>query len=325
VAAGSILLTGAGGFAGTHLLARLGGEDGALIECWRHPTAAAPPEARAGASGNSPRATVRWRALDLLDRRAVQTAIDELRPTRIYHLAGAADQGRSWAHSAEALQVNAFGTHVLLDAAARAGLSCRVLVTGSAAVYAPSTEPLGEDAPVGPTSPYGLSKLAQEMVAGHVPAGSRLDVIVCRPFNHIGPRQSPSYFSASFARQIAAIVRGDAPPVIRVGNLSARRDLTDVRDTVRAYEALMARGEPGGIYNVCSGRAHEIRAILDGLVAQSGVEVTVEVAPELMRPVDQPVLVGRYDRLHEATGWRTAITLEQTLGDLLRSWVDSSP
>jgi GDP-4-dehydro-6-deoxy-D-mannose reductase len=317
--AGSILVTGAGGFAGMHLLARLRREPDTLIEGWHHPSGDPPESPSAIADEGEPCATVRWRAVDILDADAVARALADLQPARIYHLAGAAEQGRSWQQSATALHVNAYGTHVLLAALARLGGGLRVLVTTSASVYAPSTEPLTEESPLGPTSPYGVSKVGQELVARHAHATSALDVIVCRPFNHIGPGQSPNFFAASFARQIAAIVREGAPPVIRVGNLSARRDLTDVRDTVRAYELLMARGEPGAIYNVCRGETREVREILDGLIAQSGVTVEVDVAPELLRPVDQPILVGSHARLRDATGWRPEIPLEQTLRDLLQS------
>jgi GDP-4-dehydro-6-deoxy-D-mannose reductase len=317
--AGSILVTGAAGFAGTHLLARLVRED-TVVEGWHHPSGPPPAAAPRSNGPGDARATLRWRAVDLLDADVVGRAVADLNPARIYHLAGAADQGRSWQHSATALRVNAFGTHVLLTALARLGGLRRVLVTTSASVYAPSNTALTEESPIGPTSPYGVSKVGQELIARHAHATSPLAVIVCRPFNHIGPGQDPGFFAASFARQIAAIVRDGAPPVIRVGNLSARRDLTDVRDTVRGYEQLMDRGEPGAVYNVCRGETCEIREILDGLIAHSSLDVTVEVAPELLRPVDQPILLGSNARLCAATGWRPEIPLERTLRDLLDSW-----
>ncbi len=303
-------MTGAGGFAGSHLLTRLL-RDEARVEGWYHPSGSAPQPVHP---------SLRWRAVDLVDADAVARAIADLRPARVYHLAGAADQGKSWERSTEALHVNAFGTHVLLAALAPLETPCRVLVTTSASVYAASTAILTEDSAIGPGSPYGVSKVAQELVARHAHATTAVDVIVCRPFNHIGPGQSPSFATANFAKQIAAIARGEAPPVIRVGNLTARRDLTDARDTVRAYERLMADGHPGEVYNVCRGEAFEMRAVLDGLVAQSGIDVSIDVAPELLRAVDQPLLIGSYERLHAATGWAPEIPLEQTLRDLLDSW-----
>lgn len=315
MAADPVLVTGAGGFAGSHLVTRLLRE-AVRVEGWHHPSGAAPETTPA----SDARGTLTWRGLDLVDADAVAAAIADLRPSRVYHLAGAADQGKSWERSTEALHVNAFGTHLLLDAMARLDTPCRALITASASVYAPSSDPLTEDSPIGPSSPYGVSKVAQELVARHAQTTTRVEVIVCRPFNHIGPGQSASYATANFARQIAAIARGEAPPVLRVGNLTARRDLTDVRDTVRAYTLLMEAGKPGEVYNVCRGEAHAMRDILDGLVAQSGVAVTIEEAPELLRPVDHPLLVGSYARLHEATGWTPEIPLEQTLRDLLSFW-----
>ena len=199
----------------------------------------------------------------------MRAAIAAGRPAEIYHLAGAANQGNSWDRTDESLRANALGTHHLLDALRRERVDARVLVIGSAAVYRPMQEPFDEESPIGPTSPYGVSKLAQEMTALQSFALHGQHVIVSRSFNHIGPRQSADYVASSFARQIAMIEAGQAPPVILVGNLEARRDLMDVRDTVRAYRALMRRGEPGRAYNVCSGEAHAIRELLDGLLAHS--------------------------------------------------------
>jgi GDP-4-dehydro-6-deoxy-D-mannose reductase len=212
------------------------------------------------------------------------------------------------------------GTDHLLRGLARHAPQARALVTSTGFVYQPGDTAASEDAPLRPASPYALSKLAQEMVARHAGATTPVAVIVCRPFNHLGPRQSADYFAPNFARQIAAIARGQAEPVLKVGNLTARRDLTDVRDVVRAYAALMTDGTPGEIYNVCSGEAVAVRDVLDGLIALSGVRVDVQVAPELLRPVDQPLLLGTRDKIGAAIGWTPAIPLEATLRDLLAEW-----
>jgi GDP-4-dehydro-6-deoxy-D-mannose reductase len=161
-----------------------------------------------------------------------------------------------------------------------------------------------------------VSKLAQEMTA----ASSALPVLLARPFNHAGPRQSPQFVTSSFARQIADIECGRAEPVIHVGNLDAQRDITDARDTVRAYEALTACGKPGRPYNICSGRAYSVRELLDRLLALSRVHVRVEVQPSRLRPSDNPVIVGSHARLTADTGWRPEIPIEQTLEDLLTYW-----
>jgi len=296
------LITGATGFAGGHLLAQLA-RTGVRAHAWAH-SAAGGAEARS------------WTTVDLLDRAAVLKALDATRPSAIYHCAGIADVHDAWKSPARALQVNVIGTHHLLSACEEAGLSCRVLVTGSALVYKPHAQAIAEDDPIGPATPYGVSKLAQEMTA----AASPLPVILARPFNHAGPRQSPRYAASAFAQQLAAIEAGRAEPVLRVGNLDSRRDVTDVRDTVRAYQALAERGQPRRPYNVCSGRAYSMRELLDILLSLSRVRVRVDVDPARLRPSDNPVVLGDHSRLTADTGWRPEIPIEQTLADLLDDW-----
>jgi len=169
-----------------------------------------------------------------------------------------------------------------------------------------------------PNSPYGLSKLAQEMLGGR--SNGPLGVTIARAFNHLGPRQDPQFAASGFARRIADIERGIWQPEISVGNLDARRDLTDVRDTVRAYTLILERGTPGRPYNVCSGRAITIRQLLDLLLARARVPVTVKVDPARYRPHDTPLLLGDPSRLHDELGWSAQIPLEQTLDDLLEYW-----
>jgi GDP-4-dehydro-6-deoxy-D-mannose reductase len=302
---GAALITGATGFAGGHLLDRL--------------TAAGAPVhalARAGSRAPAPRAGVQWSSADLLNREAIRRALDLARPSVIYHCAGLAAVEDAWKAPAQALRVNALGTHHLLEGCRDLGLTCRIVVTGSAQVYRPAAGPIGEDDPIAPTNPYGVSKLAQELTA----AASGLPVVLARPFNHAGPRQSPSYASSAFAQQIARIEAGLSEPVLRVGNLEARRDITDVRDTVRAYEALARSGAPLRPYNVCSGRAYSMREILDILLSLARVTVRIEVDPARLRPSDNPLIVGSHARISADTGWQPQIPIEQTLADLLDYW-----
>ena len=233
----TILVTGAAGFAGSHLIDLLA-SGGASIGAWHRPDGSPPRDS----------ATARWEAVDLLDRAQVQAAIDRARPTAVYHCAGAAHVGRAWDSTAPTFATNVRGTHHVLQALERAGVHARVMVPSSALVYAPADEALTEDHPLMPSSPYGLSKLAQEMLA--VKANGALAVMIARPFNHVGPRQDPHFAASGFARRIADIERGGWAPEISVGNLDARRDLTDVRDTVRAYQLILERGRPGRPYNV---------------------------------------------------------------------------
>lgn len=303
--AGLPLITGATGFAGGHLLERLISQ-GCAVHAWAHRKS---PQRTAGAS-------VMWTAVDLLDRAAVRNALRAASPSVIYHCAGAADVRTAWESPATALRVNVLATHHLFEAARELSLGCRIVVTGSALVYRPKDGALTEEDPVGPATPYGVSKLAQEMTA----AASTQPVLLVRPFNHAGPRQSPSYVTSAFAQQIADIEAGRREPVLRVGNLDARRDITDVRDTVRAYEALAERGQPGLPYNVCSGRAHTIRSLLDILLSLARVRVRVQVDPARLRPSDNPVILGSHARLTRDTGWTPVIPIEQTLSDLLEHW-----
>jgi GDP-4-dehydro-6-deoxy-D-mannose reductase len=305
----SVLVTGAAGFAGGHLLSLLR-QDGP-VEGWYRPGVPPPATAPGPAEG------VSWRAVDLRDARAVDDGVRDLQPAAIYHLAGAANQGAAWANTDVTLELNAWVTHVLLRSMARHAADARVLVTTSAAIYAPSDAPQREDARVAPTTPYGVSKLAQEMVALQAARDERLDVVVVRPFNHVGPGQDLGFFAPEFARQLARIEAGLEPGPMRVGNLSPRRDLCDVRDTVRAYRLLMQRGTRGEIYNVCRGEAVEIGELLDMMRRAVATPVDVVVAPEKLRPVDVPLLIGDHTRLTSATGWQPELPLDQTMRDIL--------
>lgn len=301
-----ILVTGASGFAGMHLIDALPHE--VDVVAW--------DRTRVGQSHGR----VTWETIDLLDSRAVADAFSEAMPDEVYHLAGAAHVGQSFAAAGMTLATNVLGTHHLLDAMRQRRSAARILVTGSATVYRPSLEALDERAPIGTVNPYAFSKFAQEQVALRAHEDDGIDTIVVRAFNHIGPRQQPTFFASSFARQIAEIEAGVRPPRMLVGNLDARRDLTDVRDTVRAYTALMARGRSGQVYNVSCGTAVRVGEILERLLALAQVPVVVDTDPALLRPSDTPVILGSHDRLTRDTGWRPAIDLDTTLRDLLDAW-----
>jgi GDP-4-dehydro-6-deoxy-D-mannose reductase len=303
---GPPLVTGATGFAGSHLVERLLQSHDTLY-AWSH---------SGGASTGASDPRIRWSAVDLCDPASVDLALKDTTPSTVYHLAGVPHVAESWSQPGRALRVNAYGTHVLLDALARAGIDCPVVIAGSALVYRPSDAALTENDVVAPREPYGVSKLAQEVAA----AESSARAVLARPFNHAGPRQPSSFVTSSFARQIAEIEAGSAEPVLHVGNLEARRDLTDVRDTVRAYEALAHRGQPRRTYNICSGNAHRVGDLLEMLLGMAKVRVRVEQAPSRLRPSDNPLVLGDPSRITEETGWRPEIPLEQTMRDLLDWW-----
>jgi GDP-4-dehydro-6-deoxy-D-mannose reductase len=302
-----VLVTGASGFAGSHLVEHLASAHD--LVAWTRSEA---PKEIAGLG--------RWQVVDLLDRERVRAAIADLRPTHIYHCAGVPHVAESWRDTSQPLAGNVLATQHLLDALHRARVPSRVLVPGSATVYAPSSEPISETDAIAPASPYAISKLAQEQLALRAMQEDGLDVVVTRSFNHTGPRQTAEFVAPSMARQIALIERGQLEPVIKVGNLDARRDLTDVRDVVRAYVALMTSGTAGVVYNVASGVGHSIRSVLEALIARSRVSVRIEIDPARMRPSDVPAIVGNYSRLENTTGWKPEVSFDSMLDDLLAYW-----
>ena len=307
----AILITGAAGFAGSHLLDLLGEEDVRVVAL-RKPGV--------GAETQAAHPAVAWREVDLLDREAMRKAVGEVGPAVVYHLAGAPHVGQSWSAATETLAVNVMGTHVLLDALRLERVAARVVVPSSAYVYRNADHALTEDDPVEASNPYAISKIATEIAVARAARIDGVQAVVARSFNHIGPRQDPSFFASGIARQVALIEAGRLAPIIRVGNLESRRDVTDVRDTVRAYRALAEHGAPGLFYNVCSGRAYRMRELLDGIVARARVSVTVQPDPDRFRPTDTPLLLGDSSRLRDRTGWAPRMPIERTLQDLLDYW-----
>lgn len=307
----TVLVTGAAGFAGSHLLDLLAGDDCRVV-AWRRPGVGAEVQERYP--------HVEWHEVELLDRHDTRTRMAAAAPAFVYHLAGAPHVGQSWKATTDTLAINVLATHHVLDAIRAAGLGSRVVIPSSSYVYKPASHALGEGDAIQSTSPYGLSKIATELAAERSARYDGIPVMVSRSFNHIGPRQDPSFFAPAVARQIALIEKGRLDPVIRVGNIDTRRDFTDVRDTVRAYKALVERGFPGRIYNVCSGVARTIRSLLDGLAALSHVTLSIEVDPERFRPNDTPVILGDPGRITGELGWSPVVPIEQSLRDLLDYW-----
>ncbi len=261
--------------------------------------------------------------VEITDPSAVVSAFREARPDAVYHLAAMTHVGQSWDEPLRVVEVNVIGTGTVLAAARQCGTDPRVLVTSSAEVYGavtdPSRLPLTEASPTAPLTPYAASKLAAEALVAQAWLGHGQPVITVRPFNHIGPGQSPNFAVPALAKRIVE-AEGSGTRTIPVGNLSARRDFTDVRDVVRAYRLLIESGRPGEVYNVCSGRDVSIRHIADSLLDLAGTSLEFETDPDLMRPVEVPVLRGDPTRLREATGWETQIALDRTLADVLAYW-----
>lgn len=296
------LVTGASGFVGTHLVEHLRNAGDEVIQCDR-----------------SMGPDVHY--LDIMDATACVALVGEVQPTVIYHLAGWADVGGSWKAPVEAFRTNAEGTMNVLAAATELGVD-RVVAVSSADVYgavAESSMPLTEDSPLRPVSPYAASKVAADYLGLQAWLGRQLPVLRVRAFNHLGPGQTDKFVAPALASRIARNER-DGGDVLTIGNLSARRDFTDVRDVVRAYRLLAEHGEPGEVYNVCSGIDVAVQELADQLIAMARRPMRFETDPDLLRPVDVPVLRGDHTRLTKATGWEPEIPLDQTLRDLLDDW-----
>ena len=304
------LITGVGGFAGSHLadvlLAHPGSEVwGCVIDDGR-------PDYL------DPR--VQLIQADLRDPQAASGLLHRVRPDRVYHLAGQSFPQLSWADPWDTFETNLRPQINLFESMLRLELRPRVLVVGSTEAYgqmASDEAPVPETAELRPCNPYAVSKAAQDLIGLQYFLSHDLPVVRVRPSNHIGPRQNERFVAPSFARQIARIEAGRQPPVLRVGNLSARRDFTDVRDVARAYWLALEHGELGEAYNVGAGRAIPVQQILDGLLALTTADVHVEVDPGLLRPTDTPIRSGDPAKLRAHTGWQAEIPLEQTLRDLL--------
>lgn len=288
------LITGASGFVGPHLCAHLESEGDEAI----------PTDRTTGA--------------DIRDAAGIESLFAQHRPDVIYHLAGDSDVGGSWSRPLETFRSNAEGTLNVLTAARTVGVG-RVIVIGSADVYgkvSPHELPLTESSELRPTSPYAASKVAADYLALQAWLGYGLEVVRVRAFNHLGPGQSDRFVAPAIALRVAHNER-DGATTVPVGNLDAERDITDVRDVVRAYRLLAQRGAPGEVYNVCSGAAIRIGDLAERLVGMASIPMELSTDESLLRPVDIPVLCGDNTRLVEATGWSPSVTLEQTLADLM--------
>jgi GDP-4-dehydro-6-deoxy-D-mannose reductase len=258
---------------------------------------------------------------DLLDVQGWITLVHRTRPDALYHLGGLSDVGGSWDIPNDTFRVNAEGTLNVLQACVRADVR-RVLAVSSADVYGRVTLselPLSEDNPLRPVSPYAASKIAADYLALQAYLGYGLEVMRVRAFNHLGTGQTNRFVAPALAERIA-LNEFEGGEEVPVGNLTPRRDFTDVRDVVRAYRLLVEHGEPGEAYNVCSGHDIAISELADRLVAKADREMRLQGDPSLQRPVDVPVLRGDYSHLHKATGWEPEIPLDQTLTDLLEEW-----
>jgi GDP-4-dehydro-6-deoxy-D-mannose reductase len=309
------LITGITGFAGSHLADY-------LLE-----------------QGYEVSGTVRWRSqreniahiesrltlieCDIKDATSVKRIIERVRPDHIYHLAAQSFVLTSWHAPAETLVTNLVGQLNVFEAVRELDLPARIQIAGSSEEYGMVLEdeiPINESNPLRPLSPYGVSKVAQDMLGYQYFQSYGLRIVRTRAFNHTGPRRGDVFVTSNFCKQVARIEKGLQEPVVLVGNLDAVRDFTDVRDAMRGYYLALTRGEPGEVYNICSGIGRSMRAVLDMILSYSEVKIEARQDPSRMRPSDVPALVGDASKFRAATGWEPRIPFEQTVKELLDYW-----
>jgi GDP-4-dehydro-6-deoxy-D-mannose reductase len=308
----SVLITGATGFVGKHLSSLLNSSGGFQVHGTRMPE----------------ESSIDLPGVDLVECRlenccSVREAVNRTNPNVVYHLAAQSSVPRSLEDPAGTYETNVVGTVNLLEALREERDLRAVVLISSAEVYGIVSEeelPITEDAQVKPGNPYAFSKICSEIMGEAYFRDFGMPVIRLRSFNHIGPGQSDSFVTSSFARQIAEIESGLRPPSLMVGNLESSRDFTDVRDVVRAYEMAATSCVPGELYNISSGRAVKISDILQSLLAMTEAKIEVTEDPARMRPSDLPILTGDSSKFRKATGWSPQIPLETTLKDLLDYW-----
>lgn len=311
-----ILITGISGFVGSHLADYLLTKEN--VEIFGLDMSAAKVDNLENCFND-----VRLFSCDLTERTSVRTLIKQIKPDKIFHLAGSAFVGESWSDPEKTFTVNVFSQLNILNALVELKLNPMVQIACSSEEYGLATKkelPITEKSELRPLSPYAVSKIAQDYLGYQYHKSYGLNVVRTRSFNHVGPRQNERFVVANFAKQIAMIETGKQKPVISVGNLNAIRDFTDVRDIVKAYWLATEKGKPGDVYNLCSGKGHMVSKILKTLLSLSKVKVKIRQDPKRMRPSDVPVWVGDNRKFVKQTGWRLEYSLEMTLLDTLNYW-----
>lgn len=333
-----VLITGITGFAGSHMaeflmqqpdveifgIYRRRSRLESLEDVWEHVHMVEPGVASVETLQRAfKRGKINLIECDLLDAFSTYKLIASVRPDRIFHLAAQSHVPASWNAPAATLQDNIMGQLNIFEAVREAGIDPLIQIAGSSEEYGmvyPDEVPMKESNPLRPLSPYAVSKVAQEMLAYQYHQSYGIKSIVSRGFNHSGPRRGENFVDSSFARQVALIEKVLQEPVISVGDLSSKRDFTDVRDMVRAYWLMLDKGKPGEVYNIGSGNTRPVQDSLDILLSMSQVQVEVKVDPTRLRPSDVKILWADSSKFIEATGWKPTIPYEQTLRDLLDYW-----
>lgn len=305
------LIIGAGGFVGSYLIECLHTEFNMEVYATK----------LQGTEFSHPFATVR--DLDIMSKEDIVELLYDVRPDYIFHLAAQSSVSVAWKNPMLTIDVNIKGSVNVMEAVRELFYKPRILVIGSGEEYGhikTGDTPISEDTILRPGNIYAATKACQNMIGSIYAQAYDMEMMLVRAFNHVGPGQAPLFVVSDFCKQVAEIELGLKEPVIRVGNLSARRDFTDVRDVVRAYAMLIQKGVAGETYNVGSGKAMEIQRILDLIVGMSSAKISVEVDPNKIRPVDVPIIEADISKIHDVTGWRPEISIEQTIRETLDYW-----
>jgi GDP-4-dehydro-6-deoxy-D-mannose reductase len=311
-----VLITGASGFVGGYLaehLLTLNKYD--IYGTYR---------SEASKEASSVKDTITFLQVDLQDKEQLKKVLSEVKPDGIFHLAAQAAIGESIKNPLQTLHNNIDSELLLFESLRELQMiQTKVLIVLSADVYGyvqPEDLPIDEDTPFRPGNPYAVSKVACDFLAYQYGRSYKMPIVRVRPFTHIGPGQKTGFVTSDFAKQIAEIEKGSQEPIIRVGNLDAKRDFTDVRDVVRAYALLMEKGESGEVYNIGSGVSHKVEEILQYFMENAKVKITKETDPNKLRPSDIPDFVADYSKLQKLTGWKPEVPFEKSLKDILEYW-----
>jgi GDP-4-dehydro-6-deoxy-D-mannose reductase len=311
-----VLITGITGFAGSHLAdhcLNIGGVEVHGLIRWRSRT-----ENIEHLDGK-----IELHECDLRDAGSTRDVIEHVRPQYIFHLAAQSFVPTSWHAPSESLTTNVLGQLHVFEAVRKIGHKCRIQIACSSEEYGMVYEnevPITEENPLRPLSPYGVSKVGQDLLGYQYFMSYRTDIVRTRGFNHTGPRRGPVFVCSDFAKQIVDIENGRRKPVMYVGNLDAMRDFTDVRDIVRAYWLALEKGKPGEVYNICREKSWKIRDILDMLLGMTEAKIDVKQDKKRLRPSDVPILKGDCSKFRRDAGWSPEIPFEKTLQDILDYW-----
>src|SRR3989344_63755 len=260
---------------------------------------------------------------DMLDSHSLYTTLSRIKPDYIFHLAAQSFVPTSWVSPSVTLEVNIVGSANLFEAARQADIDPVIQIACSSEEYGLVHEnelPITEDNPLRPLSPYAVSKVAMDYLGYQYHASYNIRIVRTRGFNHTGPRRGDTFAESNFAKQIALIEKKKQEPVVRVGNLDAQRDYTDVRDMVKAYLLAVEKCEAGDVYNICTGKAIHIGDMLNLLLSYAKVKVEIKQDPARMRPSDVPILIGDNSKFTATTDWKAEIPFEKTMKDLLEYW-----